>query len=245
MSVTVVTPGGTSGGQTFTYASPTSNPVVWIGPNTGAWDTASNWSIDAVPDASDSVIIGSGVTVTHSSDDDSVNSLSCAGTLVMSSGSLTLETASSITNLTLSGGTVSLDDDLSVTGDLTQSGGTISVGSNPLTVSVNLDLDGGSFTLGGGTVVATVNVGSGGSFSGHGSITGDVTDYGTLTVGSSTAPGSLSITGNYTQDSGAYLNMILGGLTAGTGYSHLAISGTATLAGTMNVSLMVFDNQEG
>jgi len=91
---------------------------------------------------------------------------------------------------------------------------------------------GGTFTVTGG-----LTIDSGGTLVATGSIVGNVTNYGTLTVGSGTAPGSLSITGNYTQDSAAVLNLVLDGTTAGTGYSQLAISGTATLDGTLNVSL--------
>ena len=96
----------------------------------------------------------------------------------------------------------------------------------------------GTLNLGGNIVVSGgLTIQSGATVVGSASITASVSNNGTLTVGTSTAPGSISITGDYTQGSSASLNLILGGLTAGTGFSQLNISGTATLAGTLNVSL--------
>ncbi len=126
VNVTVVGPGGTSGGQTFTYANPASG-VEWVGGTSGDWDTASNWNINAVPDSTDEVTIGSGDTVTLSSGyDDSVFSLDCSGTLVISSGSLSLGSTSSITNLTLSGGTLKGDGDVTFSGTVDWTSGTMS-----------------------------------------------------------------------------------------------------------------------
>jgi hypothetical protein len=48
----------------------------------------------------------------------------------------------------------------------------------------------------------------------------------------------LTITGNYTQGSGGTLSVKIGGATAGTQYDQLAVGGTATLNGTLNVSLL-------
>ena len=50
--------------------------------------------------------------------------------------------------------------------------------------------------------------------------------------------GILTINGNYTQSTAASLNIEVGGTGAGSGYDWLAVSGTATLAGTLNVSLI-------
>jgi hypothetical protein len=48
----------------------------------------------------------------------------------------------------------------------------------------------------------------------------------------------LTINGNYTQASIGALNMDIGGATAGTQYDQLRISGTANLAGILNVTLI-------
>ena len=68
--------------------------------------------------------------------------------------------------------------------------------------------------------------------------TGNVTNNGTLNVAGTGTPGTLTITGNYTQSSTGSLKIELGGLTAGTQFDQLNISGTASLAGTLNLSLI-------
>ncbi|MEA2422329.1 MAG: hypothetical protein QOF55_1428, partial [Thermoleophilaceae bacterium] len=78
---------------------------------------------------------------------------------------------------------------------------------------------GGGTLRGGGTVVAPSGVSNSG---------------GTVHPGHS--PGTLSITGDYTQTSGGTLAVDVTGTTAGTGYSQLAVSGTATLAGALAVT---------
>ncbi len=53
-----------------------------------------------------------------------------------------------------------------------------------------------------------------------------------------TSPGTLTITGNFPQATTGVINIELGGTAAGTEYDVLAISGDATFAGTLNVSLI-------
>jgi 2-hydroxy-3-keto-5-methylthiopentenyl-1-phosphate phosphatase len=52
------------------------------------------------------------------------------------------------------------------------------------------------------------------------------------------SPGVLNVSGNYTQNSASSFNVELGGLTPGTGHDQLNVAGVATLAGTLNVSLV-------
>ena len=61
---------------------------------------------------------------------------------------------------------------------------------------------------------------------------------GTLIVGGTGTTGLLSISGNYEQTSAGTLDMEIGGNTAGIQFDKLAISGSATLAGTLNVSFI-------
>jgi hypothetical protein len=78
----------------------------------------------------------------------------------------------------------------------------------------------------------------GGSLTGAGSVTGDVGNTGgSVAPGTSSTAGLLALTGNYTQGSGASLNVKLGGTAAGTQYDVFQVSGPATLDGTLNVSL--------
>ena len=62
------------------------------------------------------------------------------------------------------------------------------------------------------------------------------TSNGLVNPGSS--PGRLTVTGNYAQSASGSLNIEIGGLTAGVESDQLQISGSATLNGTLNVSLV-------
>ena len=69
----------------------------------------------------------------------------------------------------------------------------------------------------------------------QGSFTGNVLNQGTL--GFLDAPSVITITGNYTQSSAGTLDVDLGG-TSASQYDQLQVSGTATLAGTLDVDLI-------
>jgi fibronectin-binding autotransporter adhesin len=102
---------------------------------------------------------------------------------------------------------------------LTQAGGTLTVGSGgALTLTGGLPINGGT-VRGAGTITAPSGVNNTG---------------GTLSPGFS--PGVLTITGNYTQGSGGTLATDVNGSAPGTGYDRLAVTGTATLAGTLAIS---------
>ena len=75
----------------------------------------------------------------------------------------------------------------------------------------------------------------GGELTGDGQINGDINNAGT--VGPGNSPGLLSIDGVYSQSVSGILTIELGGLSAGTGYDVLDITGTANLAGTLDVDL--------
>src|ERR1019366_1836623 len=84
--------------------------AIWINPNSGNWDVASNWSSGAVPGAFDNVAISttSAATITiQSGDAESAQSLTTAGndTLSITGGSLTVAAGSVfLPSSTLSGG---------------------------------------------------------------------------------------------------------------------------------------------
>src|SRR5439155_744124 len=96
---------------------------------------------------------------------------------------------------------------------------------------------GGSTTLTGGnlTTGGLVDI-RGGSLIGTGTVTGNVANAGQVSPGAS--PGILNIAGNYTQTSNGTLNIELAGFTPGTEFDRLAVSGAATLDGTLNVALL-------
>ena len=93
------------------------------------WNNPLNWNTDALPGATDAVIIDvvGDITVTHSSGTTSIYSLSSEEALVLSGGSFAITAASAANStLTLSGGILTGAGDLTVNGLLTWSGGTMS-----------------------------------------------------------------------------------------------------------------------
>ncbi len=92
-----------------------------------------------------------------------------------------------------------------------------------------------------GTVQATnVNVGALGEVHGNGLIicfdNGNMQNGGLVSPGNS--PGTLHITGNYTQTTAGKLLIELAGTAPGTQYDQLLVTSTATLDGTLDVSLL-------
>jgi fibronectin-binding autotransporter adhesin len=114
--------------------------VSWTGAVSSDWDTAGNWSDDAVPGASDDVTINvaTNTPVTHAENfANAINSLTSAEPLSISAGSLSIASAS-----TISGGlTVGAGGSLYGNGALTVSG--------LVTTSGNLELEGGGTGIGG------------------------------------------------------------------------------------------------
>jgi hypothetical protein len=96
----------------------------------------------------------------------------------------------------------------------------------------------GSTTLNGGTIASstTMNI-QGGTFTGVGTETGNLTSSGQAIPG--LPIGTLTVSGNYTQSSSGALSVDIGGHTPGTQYDQLNLtgSGAASLGGTLNVSL--------
>jgi hypothetical protein len=89
-------------------------------------------------------------------------------------------------------------------------------------------LNGGNFSFG-----QTAQF-RGGSLSGSGTVTGSISNNATVSPGAS--PGLLTITGNYTEGPGAHLQIELGGTSAGVTYDQLSVSGSAKLAGALDVT---------
>ena len=131
--------------------------VSWTGTVSSDWDTAANWSDDAVPGPSDDVTINNAahVPVTHSQNvTDAINSLTASQPLTISGGSLSVATASSTTSsLSVTGGTLTGAGAITVGGLLTLSSGTIS-GSGAVSANggILLNQSNASFTLDGRTL---------------------------------------------------------------------------------------------
>jgi len=83
-----------------------------------------------------------------------------------------------------------------------------------------------------------INIQAGNVF-GTNTLMGSVTSSGTITPGDSpTQTAKLAITGAYTQNSTGSLNTAIAGITPGTQYGQLNVTGAASLNGILNVSLL-------
>ncbi len=102
---------------------------------------------------------------------------------------------------------------------------------------------GGSGTLrvqSGGTVMAPmVRVGASGTLAGNGTVQAQVNSAGTTAPGTSAGPiGQLSVQGAYTQTSSGTLRIDIGGTAPGTQHDVLAVTGAASVGGTLVVNLV-------
>jgi hypothetical protein len=115
--------------------------------------------------------------------------------------------------------------------------GTINIPNGTLAFNAGFTQTAGQTTLSGGILAANSALQfQGGALSGTGTVNGSIDNSGTLSPGAS--PGSLTITGNYTQGATGILNVELAGTVAGSGFDRLVGGGTASLAGTVNVTLL-------
>jgi len=173
------------------------------------------------------------------------------GSYTLSGGSLSVfnEFIRGTGAFTQTGGTHTVNGIMYLINGLTPySTGSYSLVGGVLTVSNGIQNGGlsdppaqGLFYVGGGT---TVTVGGDGfvnlaRLQGSGTIVGNLASGGTVSPGAS--PGILTVSGDYIQSSAGrsgILDIEIGGLLAGTEYDVLNITGTATLNGTLKVSLI-------
>src|SRR5205823_7868182 len=95
-------------------------------------------------------------------------------------------------------------------------------------------------TTGSGTGSGPVTVNSGGKLSGSGTIAGNIIDSGVVAPGDS--PGTLHVGGSYSQNSGGTLQIEIASLVS---FDQLLVSGTATLGGTLDVTLDGYAGRAG
>jgi hypothetical protein len=120
--------------------------------------------------------------------------------------------------------------------------GTIDVQSGELNFAADLVQTAGSTVIASGATLAAGSFAggsmhlNGGTLSGSGTLSGGLINNATVTPGGVSAAGVLTVTGNYTQGAGAILAINVAGTTPGTQYSQLAVGGTATLAGTLDLN---------
>ncbi|MBW8781220.1 MAG: autotransporter domain-containing protein [Verrucomicrobia bacterium] len=106
------------------------------------------------------------------------------------------------------------------------------------TTSALIDLQAGSLFINGGA--GTTTVASGAFLGGNGTINGDLINNGTVSPGFS--PGTILVTGNFTQGPGGTLIMQFA---SAASFDQLLITGNATLAGTLQIDLLGGYNPAG
>jgi hypothetical protein len=117
-------------------------------------------------------------------------------------------------------------------GNYTQTGGKTTV-DGTLTTSSTAGFAAGSLFL---VASGSININGGSVFGNGGNLAANVSSSGTITpADSSTATGSLTVTGTYTQGSKGVLDINLAGTSQ---FSQLKVTGKATLAGTLNIALL-------
>ena len=155
------------------------------------------------------------------------------GTLVASSANLPANR-----NVTLASGSAlafNQTTDGTFGGNITGSGTVQKKGSAVLTLTGTstspVDHQAGSLINNGS--MGTTTVASGALLGGNGTISGNLINNGTVSPGNS--PGTITVTGNYTQSSTG--NLIIE-LASASSFDHLAVTGTASLAGALQVNTL-------
>ncbi len=174
----------------------------------------------------------------------SSTSITGAGAVAVSAGAANFGGTYNLTGATsVSGGTANFLNGGN-TGTFSNSGGTVDFATGTtFTVSTGgYTQTGGSTYLNGGTLAvigSTVDIQANTYLYGPGTVTGDLSNEGYVYVGGGgSAAGTLSVSGDYTQSSAGALYVNIGGATAGTQDDQMLISGTASLDGTLGVSLV-------
>jgi T5SS/PEP-CTERM-associated repeat protein len=148
------------------------------------------------------------------------------GTLFVTNGGSVSSIGGSVAFDTGSTGTATVDGAGSmwtVTGELTVGGNSMGPGGTGV---LNVQ-NGGVVTATGGMMIW-----AGGTLAGDGTVVANVENAGLVSPG--TSPGTLTITGNYTQDTGGTLRIEIAGL-ADPQHDLLSISGTGSLDGTLQL----------
>ena len=227
----------------------------WVGTSSGDWDYNGNWSPGSVPDDNTrTVVFGSAITSPVSAftsaavtvkgvQFDNANTYAIVG-----AGSVTLEADTGSASVDVVQGShqfqaavnLNSETDVSVASGATLIiHGALNNGGNNLnktgdgTLQINNALNSGAGTLSA----------SAGIVSGVGLISGDL-DNTAATVAPGNSAGTLSVGGNYTQGTGGTLAIELAGTAAGE-FDVLDITGSATLDGILDISLLSFSPISG
>ncbi|MGO4882494.1 MAG: beta strand repeat-containing protein [Bryobacteraceae bacterium] len=192
-----------------------------------------NYNVSGILEFDNASIVTNAATITLGSTTAKIENQSAANAM------LGFTTNTSTGKFTLSG-----NAGLTTTGGSFSNAGTVTVDTGSTFIiggsSYNYTQTAGTTTVDG--TLAGASTGSldlnGGNLYGTGSLNYGVSDSATITPGnSSTSEGKLQVNGTYAQNSSGALDVTIGGTTAGTNYDQLNVSGTASLNGTLNISL--------
>jgi len=118
-------------------------------------------------------------------------------------------------------------------GTLTKQGSGTLIIDEDLSAPVSTDVIAGTLTMQNATLTSSmVTIASGGTLTGIGTVSGNVTNSGVVSPGNPF--GTLTIRGNYTQASSGLFRLQIGGLASGD-FGLLAVTGHATLGGTLEL----------
>jgi YVTN family beta-propeller protein len=219
---TVVLDGSTHGGLTnaaaYTLNNNTDTQLL------GAVNNTSTFLINAGANATALSMVG-GVTLTG------------AGTVTMSNGNALIRQDSGGSSLTNSGNSISGPGQIQLPVYM-QTAGFIQIPAGISDSITTFNISGGDAQIDGGlTVSGGVTTSGTGVVSGAGTIGSSVANAGIAEGGDVPAAGKLTIgsSQSFVQSSGGAYEVAIGGLTAGTQYSQLAVGGSASLAGALNV----------
>jgi hypothetical protein len=232
----------------------TPSSVIWTGAGDGInWSDPHNWDVGRLPGSADDVTINSFPDIiVHGSGTDTIHSLQSEDPIVLSGGSLTLATNSTIDDeLLITGGTLTNSGALTVS-VLGQTGGTLT-GSGSVTIENRWDWTNGTESGTGHTILlGNANLSSGGFFNSPQLIGRTVDNDGTATLefGSTLGFGSNGVWNNQTDGTFILSNassLGSGGQFNNAGLLQLAGSGgNATIGVTLNnTSTGTLDVQSG
>jgi hypothetical protein len=163
-------------------------------------------------------------TLTVSGDVGALHDVCCSPGLIRNTATMTRNTST---------GTATLNVPFENAGTLDLQTGTLSHPAYSWTQTAGL-----TNVHAGATLSANPEI-QGGTFEGGGTVAGNLTNTGG-SVAPGASPGTLTITGDYTQAPGATLDVDLAGTTPGTQFDHLLVGGVATLDGTLALHSGVF-----